>query len=117
MDDGPFTGVPRRECPIRTADQEFPIIGNNRLLVFDPSEGEDAPTVALKREDEKIAWCIYATGLEKTKVAKLRFSRLSSPIPFLRPVVRGRVLWTFGMERMTWSIDYDGTLFWYRYSW
>lgn len=117
MDDGPFVGEPVENCAGRKPDQSFKLDDANTILVFDRTSEEKAPSVALQTKDGKLRWCILATGYEKTFVSRLRFTRLSNPIPWMRPYARGWVEWTYGRERMTWSIDKDGTLLWYRYSW
>lgn len=117
MDDGPFMGTQRAECPTSKPDQIFSVNSDYSLHVYDRANEESAPTVALKNVDGKILWCIFASGWEDSKVNKLRFSGVVTPIPFLSHYVRGQVLWTFGHERMTWSIATDGTLNWYKYSW
>lgn len=118
LDDGPFTGEPRQGCASRLASQEVPLFDGLTLLVFDPAPGvEDVPLVALKNRDGSLRWCIATTALKDTKVMQLRFSGTFHPLPFVHPYVRGRVIWTYGSERMTWSITRDGDLEWYRFSW
>ncbi|NLF25321.1 MAG: hypothetical protein GX589_06650 [Deltaproteobacteria bacterium] len=117
-DDGPFTGSPRSDCPRRAADQYFVLRDDQQLLVFDPEPGEVAPTVALQKASGEVEWCIYAVGMENTAVYKLRFVGTRwHPIPFMPPYVRGWVNWSYGSERMTWSIGHGGKLNWYKYSW
>lgn len=137
MDDGPFTGAARIDCPRHSPDQVFDLSSGQQLLVFDPwvddpaggeewnglripnkkPNGDKAPTVALRAANGEIKWCIFATGHAQTQVALLRFQRRYRPVPFVHSYILGRVMWTFGDERMTWSIRSDGTLHWYRYSW
>ena len=116
MDDGPFIGSARTTFPEGKADQEFKIYAGNTLYVYDPREGEPAPTVALRDSRNEIRWCIYATGMEGTTVHKLRFTSFRR-FPFFDPRVRGYVEWTFGHEAMWWFISSDGKLKEYWYSW
>jgi|LakMenEpi03Aug12_release.lakeMendotaPanAssembly.Ray.scaffolds.fasta_scaffold398787_2 hypothetical protein len=117
MDDGPFRGMERTECANLKPDQVFPLNSEYSLYVYDRTHEEIAPTVALKSGDGRILWCIFATGWEKSNVDKLRFGSVVTPIPLMSPYIRGEVFWTYGHERMTWSIANDGTLNWYKYSW
>jgi hypothetical protein len=116
MDDGPFHGTPRVDCPASSPDQTFPIYNGNTLLVYDPKTEEASPTVALKDRLGILRWCIYADAFEKTKVHKLRFYDYQN-LPFRHPRVRGLVEWTFGHESMWWFIERNGSLEEYWYSW
>lgn len=117
LDDGPFSGTPRQECPQGEPVQRFRVDSEFSLHVFDREESETAPTVSLVDSAGRFRWCIYATAMPNTSVENIRFTGFLSLLPFSRPLVFGRVKWTFGVERTEWSIAKDGSLEWYKYSW
>ena len=116
LDDDPFEGTVRANCPSGLPKQIFPINLGRTLEVFDRSEGDPAPTVLLKRRDQSVAWCIFATGDTNTNVRELSFSSYSESKFSQRATAIGIVDWTFGAEQMTWKIDRDDD-YAYWYSW
>ena len=116
LNDGPFRGEPRADCPTTGPDQEFPIWGGMALRVFDPESDTVAPTVALAESAGATRWCVRAVGWDHTKVREVRFLDRSR-WPFFPYRVRGIVDWTYGREGMWWFLEADGDLKDYWYSW
>ena len=116
FDDGPFFGISREVYPIEPADQVMPIMNGMQLKVFNRKSGDPAPTVLLQDKNDKVLWCVFATGYEKTDVRELHFTGYKT-LPFLAPRVAGWVKWTYGHEAMWWFIDRNGKLKGYWYSW
>lgn len=116
LDDGPFAGISRSDCPSGTPAQVFAINLGRTIEVFVPLEGDLAPTVVLKKENNSIDWCIYAVGQDGALVKELRFSTYSEAMLSKDVTISGVVHWTFGRETMTWKIDEDGA-YQYWFSW
>ncbi|MDP6774498.1 MAG: hypothetical protein QGI63_09520 [Rhodospirillales bacterium] len=116
LDDGPFKGTAREHCPPGVAQQIFPIDLGRTLEVFAPVEGDNAPTVLLRRKDRTISWCVYANGQEGTRVTELRFESVRNSALSKGTIVLGKIRWTYGYEQVIWRIHEDDG-YRYTYSW
>lgn len=118
MDDGPFHGEKRLDCPTTKPNQKFQIWNELILNVYDKKKKDinEAPTVSLQNKGGKTLWCVYAIGNEGTYVKEIRFTDYKSGFP-IGPKVRGQVTWTYGKEVTWWYIDKKGNLDEYWYSW
>lgn len=117
LDDGPFHGTARVDCPQRKPDQIFETLHIGSLLVFDPTNDEKYPTVALRGRDDTVQWCIFVDAREDSIVEKVRFQGLKHIVPGMNPYLIGTVDWTYGSEKATWSFDSKGVLQWYKFAW
>ena len=113
MDDGPFQGVKIQKLPERTPDQIYPF-EEYRLIVYNATQTQKAPIVALSDKGGNTKWIIYATGMEGTEVSAVEFSDHRT---IFSTTIRGVVVWSFGAETTLWYIGRDGELEEYWFSW
>ena len=115
MDDGPFHGEACITVPNIPSDQIFRIWNNMTLKIYDKKANLKSAVILLEKEN-KVLWCIYASGHDSSEVRSVRLSRKHAFLTS-RPRVIGRVDWTYGNEAAWFFIAGNGELIEYWYSW